>query len=100
MHFKGYYVDQNSGNFPLLLELWCRRVKGRVIFREKLFKNSRICREVYYLALLVNVWMVDLGPEADLGRLEGVLRWKHQVYQEGSLTIRIIDGIVCILTLL
>ena len=55
---------------------------------------------VCYLALLVNVWMVDLGPEADLGRLKGVLSWKHQVYQEGSLTIRIRDGMVCILTLL
>ena len=37
------------------------------------------------LALLVNVGVVDLGSEGHFGRLEGVLRGKHQVYQKCSL---------------
>ena len=38
-----------------------------------------------YLTLLVNVGVVNQGPEADLGRLEGIFCWEDEIYQEGSL---------------
>ena len=39
-----------------------------------------------HLTLLVNVRVIDLGPEGHLGRLEGVLCREDQVYEEGTLT--------------
>ena len=47
-----------------------------------------------YLALLVDVGVVDLGPEGDFGRLEGILGGKYDVYQEGPLDVEIKVGVV------
>merc|ERR1719392_275896 len=41
-----------------------------------------------HLTLLVNVWVVDLGPEANLWWLEWIFGGEYQIYQESSLVIR------------
>ena len=41
-----------------------------------------------HLALLINVGVVDLGPEGHLGRFEGILGREDQVYEEGPLVVR------------
>lgn len=42
------------------------------------------------LSLLIDIGMVDLGVEGDLGRFEGVISGKIDRHAEGSLAVRLL----------
>ena len=48
--------------------------------------SFRLC-SFTYLALIINVWVVDLSPEGHLWWFEWILGREHQVNQEGTLIV-------------
>ena len=73
-----YYLFCLGGRLPVL---------SRDDVKANLKRNScsHILEIPTYLTLLVNVWVVNQGSEADLGRLKRILCWKDKVDQKSSL---------------